>query len=378
MKRISLLFLSIPAFSLFAQIDGPVDPNKQKQEVNTIHKCRDPEYRMIPDCNGTVYYDEDNKAVMHKKSGKPFSGSCKVCHMNGNLEMYLTYQGGRPIGIDTIWFDNGKPELVRSHDSQGMGKEDGNWKLFREDGSLKWEKNYVMGAEDGESRYYFPDSSIWKIETWSMGQMSGIKQEYYRNNTLKKEIMYENGEWNGKYITYFENGMVESEQEFKMGKKQGLSRYYYDNGMLFYEENHENGCREGEFRRFYPKENMQWTLENYKGNVRHGLFEEYYDNDKNSIKYRATYKKGMLVEEHFFDEFGDETAIPENKEGLEIQQEEGEIDLSEWPENPSDEWLQEKKVSRKEYNKARKNFIWYHKKQKKEQDKKAKEAGKGC
>jgi antitoxin component YwqK of YwqJK toxin-antitoxin module len=308
MRTFTFLSILFTSSLTIAQIEGPPQVNENaQQKTDDILKCRDMPYRMTPDCNGTVYYDEDNEAVMHQKSGKPFTGSCKVCHMNGNLEMYLTYQNGRPFGQDTVWYENGKPNLVRSHDSQGMGKEDGTWKLYRHD---EWEKNYVMGAEDGESRYYFPDSSLWKIETWSLGQMSGIKQEFYRNNTLKKEVMYQNGVWNGKYITYFETGMVESEQQYENGLKVGLSRYYYNNGELFYEESHEKGLREGEVRRFFPKDQRMWTVENYKKDLRHGMFEEYYDTEKNTIKYKATYKKGVLIEEHFFDEFGDEVAPP--------------------------------------------------------------------
>jgi antitoxin component YwqK of YwqJK toxin-antitoxin module len=363
-----LVLLLLSCISISQEINELNKPEETKKEAP---KCRDIRFRMSPQCDGTVYFDEDKKAVMHKKSGKPFSGSCITCFFNGNLEMFLTYQGGMPVGIDTVWYENGQPQLIRGHDAEGSGKENGSWRLYRTNGSLKWEKNYVYGAEDGESRYYFPDSSLHKIESWSMGAMDGMKQEYYPNNTLKKEIMYSSGEWNGKYITYFDNGLVESEQEYKMGKKEGMSRYYYENGALFFEEFHENGCREGEFRRFYPLENRMWTVENYKNNMRHGLFEEYYDNDKNIRKYSATFKKGKLIEEHFYDEFGDE-ATPEEGDKTAFgnaQDEKDKKDLEDWPENPSDDWLAEKKVSRKEYNKARGNYFWYQKKQKKEKEK---------
>lgn len=352
MKLISLISACLLTTLAFSQLPDQIDPNQKATEVP--QKCRDPRFRMVSDCDGTVYFDQDNEAYIHKKSGKPFSGVCKVCHMNGNLEMYLNFQGGRPVGKDTIWHNNGKPNLIRSHDDQGLGKEDGTWKLYREDGSLKWEKTYIMGAEDGESRYYFPDTSIWKIETWSNGQMNGRKQEYYPNNTLKKEIMYANGEWNGKYITYFQSGMVESEQEFKNGKKEGLSRYYYDNGELFYEESHLNGCRDGETRRFYPKNQMKWTVENYKGDLRHGVFEEYYDNDKNIKKYDAIYKKGALIEEHFYDEFGDEAPAPEKKP---FQTKDDAEDALKWPEYPTQDELDKAGITRKQYEKNRAKYF---------------------
>ncbi|MEO9531432.1 MAG: toxin-antitoxin system YwqK family antitoxin [Crocinitomicaceae bacterium] len=350
--------VSIP-FLLNAQ-EGLTDQMLTNDKKVEALKCRDTRFRLVPDCANTVYFDQGSEATMHKKSGKPFTGACKVCHMNGNLEMFLTFAGGRPQGVDTVWYDNGNPNLIRSHDTEGLGKEDGQWKFYRKDGSLKWEKNFVMGAMDGETRYYFPDSSLWKVETWKMGSLDGKKQEFWPNNTLKKEIMHKDGEWNGKYITYFESGMVESEQEFKMGKKEGLSRYYYDTGALLYEENHVDGCREGETRRFYLKDERKWTVENYKGNLRHGVFEEYYDNEKNTKKYYAIYKKGVVVEEHFYDEFGDETSAPE---GSPFATKDEAADAKKWPETPSADWLKENGLSRKQYDKKRKNYFKYKAKQ---------------
>lgn len=372
MKNILLLASTLLTFNAISQDGlGGAMISKEKKEVVAL-KCRDRRFRMVSDCAETVYFDEDQKAVFHRKSGKPFTGACKVCHLNGNLEMFLTFQNGKPVGQDTIWHDNGHPNLIRSHDAQGMGKEDGTWKLYRKNGSLKWEKTYIMGAEDGESRYYHPDSSLWKIESWNLGTLDGKKQEFYKNGSPKKEIMYKNGEWDGKYITYFENGMAESEQEYKMGKKEGLSRYYYDNGMLLYEEYHEGGCREGETRRFYPTDSRKWTVENYAKNQRHGLFEEYYDNEKNTIKYRATYKKGAVVEEKFFDQFGDETAPPKDNNSP-FATGDDKKDADNWPQNPTDEWLTERKVSRKQYEKARKRYF-------KNKSKQAKSSGtsQGC
>ncbi|MBK9591922.1 MAG: hypothetical protein IPO32_10585 [Crocinitomicaceae bacterium] len=40
-------------------------------------------------------------------------------------------------------------------------------------------------------------------------------------------------------------------------------------------------------------------------------FEEYYDDEKGTMKYSAIYKKDILVEEHYYNEFGEEVAKPE-------------------------------------------------------------------
>lgn len=310
MKPYFFLASLISITQLYAQEFN--SPSEKKREEAAGPVCRDPRFRMVPDCENIVYVDkvningEDKDVVYNKKSGTPFTGKCKVCHNNGNVWMYLEYKGGWSYGIDTVYYENGNINLIRSHDTQGLGKEDGTWKFYREDGSLKWEKTFVMGAADGEQRYYFPDSTLEKVEMWKMGQLNGIKTEYYEGGQIRKEIGYKNGRFDGTYRTFYKNGMLESEQQFSNDKKTGPSSYYYESGQLFYTENHENGLREGEFKRFYMT-GRKWTIENYSKDMRHGLFEEYYDDEKNTIKYRAIYKKDKLVEEHTYDEFGEVT-----------------------------------------------------------------------
>lgn len=315
MKRLLFSLSIFISFSVSAQFDQ-LNPDQNKEENKSkAPVCRDVRYRMVPDCEGHVYNETRNingrdvDIIFHQKSGMPYTGECKVCHGNGNLWMYLKYKNGYSVGIDTVYYEDGKINLIRAHDEEGTGYEHGTWKFYREDGSLKWEKTYVYGAADGEQRYYFPDTTIQRIEVWKMNQLNGKKQEFYEGGQLKKEVDYKNGEWEGRYIVYFEDGKVNSEQIYVHGKKEGPSTYYHRNGNIFYTEMHSNGKREGEFKRFFEN-GRKWTVENYKNDLRHGHFEEYYDNEKNVLKYTAEYKKGIVGEEHFYDEFGDETGAP--------------------------------------------------------------------
>jgi antitoxin component YwqK of YwqJK toxin-antitoxin module len=302
-----------------AQItDAVITDSKPAQKKALV--CRDARFRMVPDCEGLVYVDnrtvegQEREVVFHKKTGAVYTGRCKVCHNNGNLWMYLEYKDGWSYGIDTVYYENGNINLIRSHDTMGMGKEDGTWSFYREDGTLKWEKTFVMGNADGEQRYYFPDSTVEKVEMWKMGQLNGQKTEFYPGGTPKKEIGYKNGEFDGMYKTYFPDGTLESQQEFSNGKKIGSSTYNYENGQLFYQEYHEGGLKEGEFKRFYLS-GRKWTVENYSKDMRHGLFQEYYDDEKNTLKYEAYFKKNKLVSEQYYDEFGEKMAPPADAGG---------------------------------------------------------------
>ena len=316
MKIFSTLTTALLYVSAYGQFDV-IDPTLDKtiEQPNAL-LCRDARFRMVSDCNGMVYNEtinvagQDKEVIFHQKSGQPFSGECKVCHNNGNLYMFLKYQNGFSIGIDTVYWENGNTNLIRSHDELGLGNEHGTWKFYREDGSLKWEKSYVNGAADGEQRHYFADSTLEKIEVWKMDQLNGKKQEFFAGGQLKKEVNYKNGKFDGRFITYLKDGKVESEQNYINDKKEGISTYYHPSGTIFYTEIHANGLREGQCERFYP-DGKKWTIENYKSDIRHGHFEEYYQNEKNVMKYTAEYKKGLLQVEHFFDEFGDETKAPD-------------------------------------------------------------------
>ena len=294
-----LLTLFFFAISAFSQEGVPKRPEKP-----TL-KCTDARFERVRNCADMVYFDEDQKVVFHQKSGKPFTGYCKSCFFNDNLEMYLHFVNGRAEGQDTIYYKEGNVNLIRSH---YQGKEDGTWFFYNKDNSLKWEKSYYGGLAEGKHTYYFPDGNIHKIETWQAGQLTGIKKEFFKgkNNEpgkIKKEISYKNGAFDGLYKTYFESGEVAIEQFFKNGKKDGLCSYYYDSGKLFYTENYKEGVREGQIKRLFENGNT-WIIERYKKGLKHGLWEEYYEDG--TLKYEGKWEKNELIEEHFYNENGDE------------------------------------------------------------------------
>ncbi len=295
-----LLVCALPLISL-SQTDTTSGQN--------VIKCSDDRFLRVKNCAEFIDYDEDQNAFFHRKSGSPFTGSCKLCYYNENLETYLTFANGRSEGQDTSYYENGVIKLIRSH---YQGKEDGKWIFFNKDGTIKWEKSYYAGAPEGKHIYYFPDGNLYKIETWKAGQLTGTKKEFYKGKNgqagkLKKEINYKNGEFDGAYRTYQENGQIAIEQFFKNGQKDGLCSYYYDDGKLFYTENYADGKREGQVKRLFP-DGKTWIIERYKKGKKNGYWEEYYEDG--TLKYEAKWDKGELKEEHFYNEDGDEIAPP--------------------------------------------------------------------
>ncbi|MFK8037101.1 MAG: toxin-antitoxin system YwqK family antitoxin [Crocinitomicaceae bacterium] len=299
--------LCVITFSSFSQEGTPQKTQKP------IIKCTDARFERVRNCADIVTFDEDQNAVFHQKSGKPYTGFCKSCFFNENLEMYLQFVNGRAEGQDTIYYEDGSANLIRSH---YQGKEDGTWLFYNKDGTLKWEKNYYGGQAEGKHIFYYADGNIFKIETWQAGQLTGIKKEFFRSENdepgkIKKEIGYKNGKFDGMYRTYFKSGEIAIEQNFKLGNKDGLSSYYYDDGKLFYTENYKNGVREGQIKRLFQNGNT-WIIERYKKGQKNGTWEEYYEDG--TIKYEGKWEKNKLLEEHFYNENGDEMRKADEKE----------------------------------------------------------------
>lgn len=307
MKRLILPLLLSLVYSISFSQDMKTLGDK-KNDIDTV-SCRDARFARVPDCANTVYYDEGQEAVFHKRSGKPFTGDCKTCYINDNLEMFLHFKNGKSDGVDTVYYENGRINLIRSHFD---GKEDGSWMFYTEDGHLKWQKNFNGGQPHGQHIYYYLDGTIQKTETWEYGNLTGVKKEFYPGENgiqgkVKKEVHYKDGKFHGMYITYFENGQVESEQNYVMDQKDGLSKYYYDDGKLFYTENYDKGVLNGQIKRLYKNGNI-WMVQKFKKGEPTGVWEEYYP--EGMIRYEGEYKKGKLVKEHYYNRDGDEMASP--------------------------------------------------------------------
>jgi len=303
LSLLSLLFITT-SFSQDEELKTFTKKDKKKPP-----SCRDARFARVADCANTVYYEEGANAVFHKKSGKPYTGQCKTCWGNDNIEMNITFANGKTEGKDTVYYENGQINLVRSH---FQGKEDGEWMLYTDQGKLKWSKNYNGGQEHGFHTHYFPNGTVYKIEEWTYGKLTGNKKVFFMGENgeegrLQKEVSYKDGKFHGMYITYFKNGLVESEQNYDKGQKDGLSKYYYDNGELFYTENYDKGKKNGQIKRLYPN-GKTWIIEKYKDDVKTGTWEEYFL--AGMIKYEGIYKKGIVKAEHYYNEDGDEMASP--------------------------------------------------------------------
>lgn len=254
------------------------------------------------DCNEKLIYDDITETIMTGKTGAPFTGVCETCHLNGLLERRITFVNGKENGTDTTFYKSGCPQVVRSHIN---GFENGKWTYYYDStGYIAWEMNYSMGMQHGQQLYLTKKGDTTRIENYNMGKLNGVKRTYFPKNHVDKEVYYKNGLMDGTFKTFTIEGKLLEELSYKEGKKNGELKYYYFDGVLMSVEHWNMDVKEGEFKTFYYNGKVQF-VENYHKGQFNGWCEERFPDEK--LKRSALYKKGVVVEEHRYNENGDET-----------------------------------------------------------------------
>jgi antitoxin component YwqK of YwqJK toxin-antitoxin module len=188
---------------------------------------------------------------------------------------------------------------------------------------------YVVGKLDGEITYFY-DSTNNKAQqelfkegirngksiefennttndtliytTFKNNKLDGIKKEFYPNNKIWRIIEYKNGIQNGSQKKYNLEGKIEMEISFKNGKKDGVWHYYFDSGLEAKLENWSEGSKNGEFK-IMDEKGLIKMQEFYKINIPIDKHIQNYPDGK--PKHITIYdKKGIIIEELSFDEFG--------------------------------------------------------------------------
>ncbi|MFA5573618.1 MAG: toxin-antitoxin system YwqK family antitoxin [Brumimicrobium sp.] len=280
----------------------------------------------IIDCNQALESDPESSVVFLKSNGKPFTGDCETCHMNGIKQHSVSFENGLINGTDTSYYASGCPQVVKTYIH---GVENGRWTYYNDSsGLVAWEMNFFNGEKHGKAIYFrqtpvgtattkyvvngaeenwnytvYENDTI-KIENYVEGILHGEKREYFwPDSKVKKIVHYNMGIMDGAFLQYNKDGEVLQELFYDKGKKEGEWKYYYDDGSLLRTESWKKDVKDGEFKVFFIDGNLQ-SLETYRKGVKEGKFLEYFSN--NALKREAIYRKGELVEEHVYDVYGNE------------------------------------------------------------------------
>ena len=113
-------------------------------------------------------------------------------------------------------YKNGK---IRSRGSFKMGKEEGYWEDYNEDGSFFSKGNYINGKPHGNFKFYHENGILEEEGDFIFGIKTGNWNTYWDNVNLKKEGIWKNGKANGLFKFYNFKGEILKVETWENGIK---------------------------------------------------------------------------------------------------------------------------------------------------------------
>ncbi len=98
----------------------------------------------------------------------------------------------------------------------------GDYSEWNEDGTLYMTANYWHGVRVGACQTYHPNGSVSAAMTFnSLGKLEGLYNIYYEDGSLKTRCYFHNGKFHGPYNTYYPDGSPEVIVKYEHGNPVG-------------------------------------------------------------------------------------------------------------------------------------------------------------
>ena len=102
------------------------------------------------------------------------------------------------------------------------GLPDGQWEVFRSDGTRQTSKSYSEGKRQGKwIRYYEDGEKILAAEIYDKGKLHGTRTSYFANGQKRQESNFKAGLLHGMMTEWNEAGEKLAEVPFKEGNIDG-------------------------------------------------------------------------------------------------------------------------------------------------------------
>lgn len=188
-------------------------------------------------------------AEAHAPQADP--ASCVGCHRtDGEFEVPAEWPDG--------WTEErGENGNVIAEGVIELGRREGLWREFFEDGELRRSLTYQGGIEHGPLREYESGGTRIANGSYSHGARHGGWKEWHPNGEQSRSAVYVGGRLDGLEIRWWPNGQRSRETHWIHGLRHGLERDWHENGQLAIEQRFARGAVEGEARRWDSEGNQR-------------------------------------------------------------------------------------------------------------------------
>ncbi|GAB2770242.1 MULTISPECIES: tetratricopeptide repeat protein [Hymenobacter] len=177
-------------------------------------------------------------------SGKP-SEERNYDAATGELHGVFKDYDGQGQLITELLYDQGRVTKVTSVDANGKAlaqtavakKGKTEVKGLHLNGATRFTGTYVDGRQNGEWRWFRRDGSLSLVRRYQAGQQQGAEEIYASTGRVQQRTHYQDGQLQGLYEHFYDHGQLQRTGFYQAGQQQGTWRQYYPTGQLSEEYN---------------------------------------------------------------------------------------------------------------------------------------------
>lgn len=248
----------------------------------------------------TDYYPDGKVRVVgtYNKEGKP-EGIRREYDEKGNVVRSYIFNNGRIVG-EGIFTEAGEQEgfwkefyldgSLKASGFYSKDKKTGHWQYFYPNGQLEEEGNYVNNRPDSTWHWYYQDGKPLRIEHFFDGLEDGKLTEWDEKGNIVTQGEYIEGKREGLWV--YQVGDTRQEITFGDDKRNGWSRYYDRQGTLLFEGKFVDDLPNGEHKWYWPGGKLK-TWGHFSMGRKNGEWKKYDENG--NLVFSITYQQGKEI-----------------------------------------------------------------------------------
>lgn len=169
-----------------------------------------------------------------------------------------------------------------------LGRKQGIWKYYYEDGTLKATGRYINDRREDEWKYFFANGDLEQVGRYISDEPDGTWTWYFEDGELRKQQEFFEGLADGPYIEYNDSNKVIITGQYTDGQEDGEWVYHTHN--VIEKGTFVLGERQGMWTQVWEDINQTRHEGNWVANRREGIHIWYYKNGQ--IQRRGSYSGG--------------------------------------------------------------------------------------
>lgn len=280
----------------------------EKYQINKITQKKDGYYVM-------EYKGKELTKGTYKNGQR--NGGWVFMGINDTIQQKGMYVDGKKEGMWISYYSDGK---IACYMPFKNGVKDGVVKSLYENGNVSSETKYINNRLEGISTHYYSDGKLSHTETYVNDTLNGLAKEYYENGILKEEKYFKKGKRDSTYLFYYDSGVLWEHIIYKNGNEynvlaynspdgkpincctlkdgNGIMRFYDESSKMTKEISYKNSMKDGPYK--LVENGIVRDDGNYKENVYHGEWIEYYETGELYLKINYTEGKKNGKATYFF------------------------------------------------------------------------------